>query len=158
MIDLRDLSDLREQEIRVQELRLPASLHENQAALQRRRAAALALDPLVRRTLSLVMPGLPAPTIDATIYDAVYPAYAEAGAHWTAASLMLSFLTHSVWSYTVTLLFDEHDQPSRFAVHAAQDAVSDGVSESALREAIARARQRGPLQTHAPHLFANTGI
>ena len=148
---------LRDQGIRVDELRLPAELA-NATSVEQRRDAALALDPLVRRALAAAIPGLAAATVDVTLYDGVYPAYPEAGAHWTAASLLLGMLTHAVWSYSVTLLFDAHDQPQRFAVQAAHNVVTDALSEKALREAIERAGRRGPLRTYAANVFPNTGI
>jgi hypothetical protein len=154
MIDQRILHN---QGIKVDELRLPAAFA-NSAAVERRRDAALALDPLVRRALAAAIPGLAAATVDVTLYDSVYPAYPEAGAHWTAASLLLGMLTHAVWSYTVTLHFDELDQPQRFVVQAAQNVVTKDVSEAALRDAIERARVLGPLRTYSANVFASTGI
>jgi hypothetical protein len=154
MIDQRVLRD---QGIRVDELRLPAELA-RATSVEGGGDAALALDPLVRRALAAAIPGLAATTVDVTLYDGVYPAYPEAGAHWTAASLLLGMLTHAVWSYTVTLLFDELDRPQRFAVQAAHNVITDDVSEKALREAIERARLHGPLRTYATNFFASTGI
>jgi hypothetical protein len=154
MIDQRDLAPYG---VFVEELRLPAGLTVEQR-VDRRRAAMLALDQRVRRALATVSGGLPAPTIDMTIYDAVYPGTPNAGGHWTAAALTMSLWRHTVSSYTVTLLFDDDDRPSRFVVDAASKVVSTDTSEAALRDALETARARGPLQTSSSHLFASVGL
>ena len=154
MIDQRDLAPFG---IVVEELRLPEGRSVEQR-VDRRRDAMLALNPMVQRVLALVSGGLPAPTIDVTIYDAVYPANPAAGGHWTVASLLMWMWSHSVASYTVTLLFDDDDRPLRFVVHAASEITSSDTSEAALREALESARPRGPLQSFSPHLFTNIGL
>ena len=154
MIDQRDLAP---HAMPVEEFRLPAGLSVEQR-VDRRRAALLALNPMVQRALTSVAGGLPAPTIDLTIYDAVYPANPQAGGHWTAASLMLGLWSHTIASYTVTLLFDDNDRPLRFLVHAATEVAASDASEAALRDALERARPRGPFRSFSPHVFANVGL
>jgi len=141
----------------VQEYRLPRQPQRKQAITQRH-AAALALDPMVRRALAALLPPFPPATIDLTLYDDVYPANPRAGAHWTAAALTLGLFAHAVASYTVTLMFDDDEQPAYFLVEGARSIASTDTSETALREALERVRAAGPLSTASMHVFPSLGL
>lgn len=70
----------------------------------------------------------------------------------------MGVFTHVVWSYTVTLLFDEQQRPDRFVVHGARDVASEGVSAAALAAAIERAVAAGPLWTASTHVFPSLAL
>src|SRR5581483_5839374 len=74
--------------------------------IAKRRAAALALDPVVRAQLARLSPWPLAAPPSLTLYDTIWPATPEAGACWTLAAGLFGPLTHGVWSYAVTLCFD----------------------------------------------------
>jgi len=141
----------------VQELRLHWQPQREQA-IERRRAAALALDPMVRGALATLLPPFPPATIDLTLYDDIYPANPHAGAHWTSAALTLGLFAHAVASYSVTLVFDDEDRPAYFLVEGARSIASVDASEAALREALERVRAAGPLSTVSTHVFPSLGL
>jgi hypothetical protein len=60
-------------------------------------------------------------------------------------------LSHGVWSYAVTLCFDERERPHHFIVSGATTAETDGVSEAALAAAITAVGRGGPLRTDSPN-------
>ena len=121
--------------------------------IAKRRAAALALDPVVRAQLARLSPWPLAAPPSLTLYDTIWPATPEAGACWTLAAGLFGPLTHGVWSYAVTLCFDTEDRPRQFIVSGATTATSEGVSETALATAIASVRRGGPLRTDSPNVL-----
>jgi len=116
-----------------------------------RRAAALALDPLVQRLLPPLAPWplLLPPAL--TLYDQIWPATPDVVACWTLTARVFGPVTHSIWSYAVTLYCDARDQPHHFVVSGATTAVTADVSAPALAAAIAAVRRGGPLRTTAPN-------
>ncbi len=93
-----------------------------------------------------------------TVYDALYPATPEIGGHWTASRSAFDLFTHTIWSYAVSLAFDDEGQPLRFIVDGASTIESDGIDEAALARALAHAALSGPLRTTAPHAFTGFGL
>jgi hypothetical protein len=118
--------------------------------IARRRTAALALDPHVRALLPRLSPWPLVMQPSLTLYDAIWPATPETGACWTLTARLFGPLTHSIWSYAVTLCFDSQDRPHHFVVSGATTAVTENVCQSALAAAIAAVRRGGPLHTESP--------
>lgn len=118
-----------------------------------RRAAALALDPLVQRLLPQLAPWplLVQPAL--TLYDRIWPATPDVVACWTLSARVFGPVTHSIWSSAVTLVVDARDRPHHFVVSGATTAVTDDVSEAALAAAIAVVRRGRPLHTSSPNAF-----
>lgn len=121
--------------------------------IDQRRSAIEAIDPMVRRLLSRVGTPMPVLVAPVTVYEAVHPGSPETGGHWTASATLMGFLTHTIWSYAVTIEFDQQQKPARFVVSGAGTVYSDDATEGALSAALARAAVRGPLRTTAPHAF-----
>jgi hypothetical protein len=88
--------------------------------------------------------------VEMTAYDAVYLAAPSVGGHWTVAGRRRTFFGVQVESYTITLEFDEKQQPARFRVCGASEAVSTDASPEALNAAITTARRTGPQTGWAP--------
>jgi hypothetical protein len=136
---------------------LPAALA-NADRVAARRAALLEFDPMVRRLLQGTLPGFAPRSVELTVYDAIYAASPEVGGHWTAAAALFGLFSHSVRSFSVALLFDDHDRPRRFLVSGARAIASADTSEAALSAALAEALAAGPAVSLAPHVFQSVGI
>jgi hypothetical protein len=141
----------------VTELRPPERLTPEKQLARRRREIGR-LDPMVRRQLTQLGGMTPIRVAPPTVYDALYPATPEIGGHWDASWSVVHFFTHAIWSYAVSLAFDEHGQPLRFVVEGASTIESDGLDEAALARALEQAALSGPLRTTAPHAFTGFGL
>jgi hypothetical protein len=119
-----------------------------------RHEALTALDsfvrPLVMEKLRLPF-SLVAPTIELSLYDAVYNR-SSAGGHWTASTRWMGFVGHTIAGYTIALHFDAADRPSHFTIDGAVEVVTDDATPESLGRGLDRARLAGPRITWAPSL------
>jgi hypothetical protein len=129
----------------------PAPVHDRVAA---RREALTALDSFVPALLQdkLRLPFTFArPTVELTIYDAVYRR-TQVGGHWTLAGRWTGLLSHTVASYTVALHFEEDDRASHFVISGAQTVVTRDATPESLARGLDAAARGGPLITWGPNL------